>query len=103
MIRRPPRSTLFPYTTLFRSRRRRKNWDTSFPACNNVGSVWLGPGPRGANSFVTVKSQLTACRDSLMAGMRAATRGAAPNERAERILRACLDLVEHLTRQAKEV
>src|SRR5256885_12033943 len=24
MIRRPPRSTLFPYTTLFRSRRRRK-------------------------------------------------------------------------------
>src|SRR2546430_4313544 len=25
MIRRPPRSTLFPYTTLFRSRRRRGN------------------------------------------------------------------------------
>src|SRR2546430_12195829 len=25
MIRRPPRSTLFPYTTLFRSRRTRKN------------------------------------------------------------------------------
>src|SRR5215208_5533168 len=25
MIRRPPRSTLFPYTTLFRSRRRREN------------------------------------------------------------------------------
>src|SRR2546430_7626914 len=25
MIRRPPRSTLFPYTTLFRSRRRRKH------------------------------------------------------------------------------
>src|SRR6266704_4304872 len=24
MIRRPPRSTLFPYTTLFRARRRRK-------------------------------------------------------------------------------
>jgi hypothetical protein len=38
-----------------------------------------------------------------MAGMRAATRGAAPNSRAEAILRACLDLVEHLTRQAKEV
>src|SRR5256885_11382321 len=33
MIRRPPRSTLFPYTTLFRSRRRRalqppKGWRT---------------------------------------------------------------------------
>src|ERR1035441_2634098 len=28
MIRRPPRSTLFPYTTLFRSR-----WRTPFPRC----------------------------------------------------------------------
>src|SRR5260221_2515665 len=27
MIRRPPRSTLFPYTTLFRSRRRRRRTD----------------------------------------------------------------------------
>src|SRR5256885_5114828 len=26
MIRRPPRSTLFPYTTLFRSRRSRARW-----------------------------------------------------------------------------
>src|SRR3989454_11388957 len=26
MIRRPPRSTLFPYTTLFRSLRRRRRW-----------------------------------------------------------------------------
>src|SRR6185312_16747313 len=26
MIRRPPRSTLFPYTTLFRSRRREWGW-----------------------------------------------------------------------------
>jgi len=52
---------------------------------------------------VTIKGQLTACRDSLMAGMRAATRGPAPNERASTLLRACLDLVEHLTRQAKEV
>src|SRR2546429_3664948 len=29
MIRRPPRSTLFPYTTLFRSMKRK---DTKFPA-----------------------------------------------------------------------
>src|SRR4051794_41753060 len=28
MIRRPPRSTLFPYTTLFRSRRRHPRWGT---------------------------------------------------------------------------
>ena len=38
-----------------------------------------------------------------MAGMRAASRGATPNERAGTLLRACLDLVEHMTRQAKEV
>src|SRR5688500_362137 len=56
-----------------------------------------------SESFMTVKSQLNACRDSLMAGMRAATRGPAPSDRAEAILRACLDLVEHMSRQSKEV
>src|SRR2546427_7521241 len=30
MIRRPPRSTLFPYTTLFRSRRRRRRGRAQF-------------------------------------------------------------------------
>src|SRR2546430_12620095 len=29
MIRRPPRSTLFPYTTLFRSRSLRRDWSRS--------------------------------------------------------------------------
>jgi len=38
-----------------------------------------------------------------MAGMRAAARGATPNPRAEPLLRACLDLVEHLVRQSLEV
>ena len=52
---------------------------------------------------MTVKGQLHACRDSLMAGMRAALRGAAPNPRAEPLLRACLDLVEHLVRQSLDV
>src|SRR3712207_7932575 len=31
MIRRPPRSTLFPYTTLFRSRRLRTSTASAFP------------------------------------------------------------------------
>src|SRR2546429_177821 len=31
MIRRPPRSTLFPYTTLFRSHRARSSWRPSGP------------------------------------------------------------------------
>ena len=51
---------------------------------------------------MTVKGQLHACRDSLMAGMRAASRGA-PNAKAESLLRACLDLVEHLVRQSLDV
>ena len=38
-----------------------------------------------------------------MAGMRAAARGAKPNEEAAKLCRACLDLVEHLTRQAEDV
>jgi hypothetical protein len=35
--------------------------------------------------------------------MRAAARGAAPDQRAAVLLRACLDLVEHLTGEAREV
>ena len=38
-----------------------------------------------------------------MAGMRAASRGSAPSAKAESLLRACLDLVEHLTRQSLDV
>ena len=38
-----------------------------------------------------------------MAGMRAASRGPTPSEKASQILRACLDLVEHLARESKEV
>src|SRR2546426_8438936 len=38
MIRRPPRSTLFPYTTLFRSRvRRRELAEGSVPECRGEG------------------------------------------------------------------
>src|SRR5258708_20986788 len=43
MIRRPPRSTLFPYTTLFRSIARRCH------ACRRARTGWAGirpPGPR---------------------------------------------------------
>src|SRR5437773_7253886 len=37
MLRRPPRSTLFPYTTLFRSRRNRK-----------YSPSWMGSSPRSS-------------------------------------------------------
>src|ERR1035441_4322206 len=33
MIRRPPRSTLFPYTTLFRSHFNEKGWDRTLLQC----------------------------------------------------------------------
>src|SRR3989454_5849967 len=64
MIRRPPRSTLFPYTTLFRSRGRPRQARRRQPApgwadgprrpvsgVREIGrsppeSVWLGPGDR---------------------------------------------------------
>ena len=38
-----------------------------------------------------------------MAGMRAASRGSAVSSKAEALLRACMDLVEHLVRQSLEV
>lgn len=38
-----------------------------------------------------------------MAGMRAASRGASVSPKAEALLRACLDLVEHLVRQSLDV
>src|SRR3712207_7594935 len=48
MIRRPPRSTLFPYTTLFRSARRRRR--ERFPAGRLQGAVREDERARGASS-----------------------------------------------------
>src|SRR5260370_6119702 len=47
MIRRPPRSTLFPYTTLFRSLPR-------YPACPSTHRrpAWSGPGGSGRGALV---------------------------------------------------
>src|SRR2546430_11227273 len=51
MIRRPPRSTLFPYTTLFRSRGRRPRSSDRAGRRQAEGrpvraGVWRRPGPR---------------------------------------------------------
>src|SRR3989475_9727605 len=59
MIRRPPRSTLFPYTTLFRSLiahlRHERRLD---PGMARV--LWRGPGERGlgANSLLQRRAQV---------------------------------------------
>src|SRR2546430_11048947 len=39
MIRRPPRSTLFPYTTLFRSAAGRRGKSARCPLCGHVHSL----------------------------------------------------------------
>src|SRR2546430_7304184 len=58
MIRRPPRSTLFPYTTLFRSPtstifcrclRRKRLIDRLYTACSHFAKIWLVQAVRPAN------------------------------------------------------
>src|SRR5438132_6520685 len=61
LIRRPPRSTLFPYTTLFRSRNRCTQWRRAL-AANHLGD--LRPGDRKStrlNSSHTVISYAVFC------------------------------------------
>src|SRR3712207_7376076 len=59
MIRRPPRSTLFPYTTLFRSEGSSRLWWVSHINPSLSGSLgrssspWKLFGRRGRNSKVT--------------------------------------------------
>src|SRR5258708_16223317 len=43
MIRRPPRSTLFPYTTLFRSPRPAATASLIEPPCRSVSTIALVP------------------------------------------------------------
>src|SRR5260221_1761616 len=56
MIRRPPRSTLFPYTTLFRSRWFARNQSWSFPgvAKEFLRPIWgeIGRSGRGFCNIV---------------------------------------------------
>src|SRR3712207_7810868 len=44
MIRRPPRSTLFPYTTLFRSVESREQLMTTARIVKDAGGTWLRGG-----------------------------------------------------------
>src|SRR2546427_12602298 len=44
MIRRPPRSTLFPYTTLFRSTERLEPIDVAVPGDFSSAAFWLVAG-----------------------------------------------------------
>src|SRR2546422_3311630 len=55
MIRRPPRSTLFPYTTLFRSHpRRRRGGLSASPSCCPVVPL-AGTDIRGLRAFLALR------------------------------------------------
>src|SRR3712207_7947045 len=65
MKRQPPRSTLLPYTTLFRSDARMQELDTAARATRNVVSGVLGAGARafiGAQWEVDDKAAATFAR-----------------------------------------
>src|SRR2546422_7135318 len=56
MIRRPPRSTLFPYTTLFRSRARKPSRTCLGPVTDRAGLADPAPIDRGAPLRVAPRS-----------------------------------------------
>src|SRR5256885_6654539 len=53
MIRRPPRSTLFPYTTLFRSRPSQVNRDSATRRAGRLALATIQPGAPGAPGAAT--------------------------------------------------
>src|SRR3712207_7190126 len=56
MIRRPPRSTLFPYTTLFRS------WATLFCDSERCGSSEPGTAPSASRNSSTMAVRIAVSR-----------------------------------------
>src|SRR5262245_62559192 len=61
MILLPPRSTLFPYTTLFRSKNREKNGSLSLvvPEANSLGLALLSDSRDGGESVEAALERLT--------------------------------------------
>src|SRR5260370_14974272 len=58
MIRRPPRSTLFPYTTLFRSRDLVDRGALPAQAATTLASLWPGVGaPSGSEIAELLRSE----------------------------------------------
>jgi len=54
-------------------------------------------------SVMSIKSQLNSTRDFLMVGIRASSRVSAQKPQAEKVLQACLDMVETLGRRPTEI
>src|SRR5438445_9676311 len=64
MLPRPPRSTLFPYTTLFRSRRHPGGGPVIFPGSARVGETRGGQRPSGCVRFLSSDDPSNATRRS---------------------------------------
>jgi hypothetical protein len=57
----------------------------------------------GSSGVMSIKSQLNSTRDFLMVGIRASSRVSAQKPQAEKVLQACLDMVETLGRRPTEI
>src|SRR5438132_13571609 len=82
MIRRPPRSTLFPYTTLFRSRVHRRSLAPS------RGSFRAGPRQRGARAERVLRGRLEEPQGPGDGGRGALVRGLPVRARAHQLTAA---------------
>src|SRR5258708_33478891 len=88
MIRRPPRSTLFPYTTLFRSSSRRTK-----PSLPKETIRWSWPWSRAGspslkNDSIPTRSLLSSARPAVSAGLLACSVHLVPDGRFREIGRA---------------
>src|SRR5260221_3663086 len=64
MIRRPPRSTLFPYTTLFRSRQRDPLVDLVLPDPDSADARWCAQVEAAARLVVSLDRKSTRLNSS---------------------------------------
>src|SRR3712207_8741483 len=70
MIRRPPRSTLFPYTTLFRSARHTRHFSSTDVRSNPSGALFRGNSTRGRRGFAVAwrRGPIFSQKSKLIAG-----------------------------------
>src|SRR3712207_8381463 len=97
MIRRPPRSTLFPYTTLFRSLVQDR-------LTKNIDALTRLAGSRSVQDFVAVQSELG--RGGLQQGIETKDRKSTRlNSRHAHISYSlfCFEKKKHIQRQEKRI
>src|SRR5438874_9129807 len=100
MVRRPPRSTLFPYTTLFRPRPRRADGVPALAAPGAAGGTDRRPRSEEHTSELQSRRELV-CRLLLAKKKRVRDQ---PVSKSSRLLRAsCLAACWHRARGASRV